>query len=197
MNRKKVILLICGLVQVFICGAQTIHEEKERKEIARYPFHSITSIGLLEGQQGSALQLQSVNGVQYKKWFGGVGAGIDFYHFRGFPVFIDVRKYVTIRNTFLFAYGDAGIHLPWVKRGEASIWYDSKLTKGLYYDAGLGYRLPVAKKYALVFSGGYSVKEIAEVWKQPIACIATPCPEYQQRFDYTLRRISLRAGWVF
>ncbi len=197
MNRTKVILLICALVQVVFCGAQTIYGEAERKEKNRYSFHSITGIGLLEGQQGSSLQLQTVNGVQYRTWFGGVGAGIDYYRFRGFPVFIDVRKYVTIRNASLFAYGDAGIHLPWVKKGEASIWYDSKLTKGLYYDAGLGYRLPVAKKYALVFSGGYSVKEIAEVWKQPIACITTPCPEYRQRFDYTLRRISLRAAWAF
>ena len=43
-----------------------------------WQFHSINNVGLLEGQTGSAFQLQSINGMQYQSWFAGIGLGLDF-----------------------------------------------------------------------------------------------------------------------
>ena len=55
-------------------------------------FHSINNIGLLKGQVDDVLQLQTINGIKYKSFFGGVGIGLDNYYFKTIPLFVDLRK---------------------------------------------------------------------------------------------------------
>ena len=58
----------------------------------KYTFQSNMQFGLLEGQRGSAFQLQTVNGLQFNTWFAGLGAGLDYYHTRSIPLFLNLRK---------------------------------------------------------------------------------------------------------
>ncbi len=83
---KSILLLILAVCLSVIVSAQ------QKTGTGNWQFHSINNIGLLEGQTGSAFQLQSINGMQYKSWYAGIGLGLDFYRYRTIPLFIDFRK---------------------------------------------------------------------------------------------------------
>ena len=137
---------------------------QQKKPASLWRFHSINSIGLLEGEAGSAFQLQTINGVQYKSWFAGAGVGLDYYRFRGVPVFLDIRKMFPLKTNTFFVYGDIGIHAGWLtEKQKNSNNYVAALTdfnNGLYTDAGAGYQICLGKKGALLISAGYSFKSL-------------------------------------
>jgi hypothetical protein len=102
MSKGKYYFTILGfLVISSICHAQ---------KNAAWQFHSINQLGLLEGQIGSAFQIQTINGAQYKSWFGGIGIGLDYYRFRSIPLFLDFRKDFGKKiSSFLFMQMGASI----------------------------------------------------------------------------------------
>lgn len=66
-------------------------------------FSSQNYVGLLEGEHGSSLQLQTINGARFSSWFVGLGAGIDWYYRRSIPIFTSVNKeFLKKRKKFLF-----------------------------------------------------------------------------------------------
>lgn len=196
MKRTTIVITVCILFQAVITSAQndsTINKVKKEKLL----FHSINNIGLLEGEAGSGLQLQTINGFQYKTWFIGAGVGLDYYSVRSIPLFLDVRKDILSKKIPLFIYADAGIHFPWMRKYNATLLpVPDYSNNGLYYDAGLGYRLPL-KKYALAFSAGYSGKQYKSENLRYRPCTSGTCPPYKEQFDYKLRRLSIKAGWIF
>ena len=107
-----------------------------------YRFQSNMQFGLLEGEQGSAFQLQTINGVQHKTWFAGLGVGLDYYHTRSIPLFLNVRKEIFKGEKTPFVYASGGYHFPWL-RAEDKDWYITETKGGLYFDAGIGYQVPV------------------------------------------------------
>jgi hypothetical protein len=158
-------------------------------------FSSINQVGLLEGSGGSAFQAQTINGIRYRKWFAGLGIGLDKYKFRTAPLFLDIRRDLLNRTNTPFVYADIGTHLPWVKDSEQDWWERSEFNRGLYYDAGLGYKLQLGKGRGLLFSGGFSLKRMREKRFLGTMCINPPCSEQMfDRFDYSLRRFTLKAG---
>jgi len=157
-------------------------------------FSSINQVGLLEGSNGHSMQLQTINGLRYKTWFTGIGVGLDYYRFRTIPLFIDVRKDLFNKLNTPFFYGDAGIHLPWVLDKEKNWWGEADYNRGFYYDAGFGYNFNLGKNGALLFSGGISLKKIRETRHYEVVCVTFPCPAQSERYDFTLRRFSLKAG---
>ncbi len=159
-------------------------------------FQSQVQVGLLEGEQGSALQLQTVQGVKYKTWSGGIGAGLDYYHTRTIPLFFDVRKTFNCKEKTGFVYASGGYNFPW-PRVQDKIGFESDFKGGLYYDAGIGYQLPVLKTSALFFTAGYSVKKFSTTHASPAVPIFLypgPPPSY---YYYTLQRISIKTGLRF
>ena len=167
-------------------------DQKEKK----FLFQSINNLGFLEGSAGSAFQLQTINGFRYRSFSAGVGIGLDYYLSRSVPLFLDIRKdlFGGKRQT-PFVYLSGGKHFPWiVNRNE---WTEISQTSGWYYDAGIGYAIPV-NTHAIIFSAGYSYKNYDEKVTSPdIMCLIGPCPEYQEKYSYQLRRISLKAGFRF
>lgn len=71
-------------------------------------FASQQLVGLLEGEGGSAFQIQTINGVQLKKWFMGLGTGIDWYEYRSIPVFLSLNYDLKMSNRRFFLSADAG-----------------------------------------------------------------------------------------
>ena len=192
---RKICLLPVWMIVAFTGFAQT-EQGTSKKSFA---FHSINQIGILEGEAGTSLQLQTVAGVQYRKWFAGLGTALDYYSFRTIPVFVDIRRDFTAKNKTPFVYADAGVSYPWVKN-EQKAWYSSKYTPGLYYDMGVGYRFSFKNSGALTMSVGYSQKKMTEKRPAPLYIDIWPNPypyDYNNRYDYTLRRLSIKAGWVF
>src|SRR6476620_3545484 len=108
MTFKKIIMVLCAVFSVCFSFAQSIKPTPQKHALT---YNSIALAGLLEGQQGSSLQLKSINGVQHKNLFAGIGVGFDYYFVRSIPLFMDVRK-TNFLKTPLFIYADAGMHMP-------------------------------------------------------------------------------------
>jgi len=171
---------------------------QQKSSANRWQFHSINNVGLLEGQAGSAFQLQSINGVQYRSWFAGLGIGLDYYQFRGLPLFLDLRKMFRLSSNALFVYGDIGVHSNWMTDKQKTnnyIFSTQNVYNGVYVDAGGGYQINVGKTNAFLLSLGYSYKTLngEQVDISPVYYGITPVSTYK----YSMGRLSIKAGWRF
>jgi hypothetical protein len=163
-------------------------------------FHSINNIGLLEGQTGSAFQLQTINGVQYKSWFTGVGLGLDYYRYRTIPLFIDVRKEFGKTKSKFFMYADGGINFGWpTEKQKMQYVVSDKFGTGFYYDAGAGYKIFINKKNGLLLSAGYAFKKVQETTQQYYFNPGglEPLNPATQKYVYSLNRFTFKIGWEF
>jgi hypothetical protein len=192
-NREFYAFVFLLSITILKCSAQ------ERSKTKSLQFHSINNVGLLEGEAGSAFQLQTVNGVQYKSWFVGIGAGLDYYRYRTIPLFIDARKEFGKSNNKFFVYADAGINFYWERDKDAKqFYYDDKFKNGFYAEGGLGYKRKLNQKSSLLFSAGYSYKKLTEeghsFWFDP-GFPGSPYPI--EKINYNLNRLVLKAGIEF
>ena len=156
---KPVLFLIAALCLSVMVSAQ------QKTVTGHWQFHSINNIGLLEGQTGSAFQLQSINGMQYKSWYGGIGLGLDFYRYRTIPLFIDFRKEFGNSINKFFAYADGGVNFCWLTDNEKNMYLmDDHFDTGFYTDLGMGYKMGIGKTNHLLLSIGYSLKKLKETY---------------------------------
>src|SRR3982074_1671663 len=100
-------------------------------------FKSWNYVGLLEGETGSAFQLQTINGLQVRGWFAGIGTGLDYYRYRSIPLFFSLNKKIGNRNRAFFISMDEGVNFAWYKDDFSS----SKFLPSLYLAPGLGYSI--------------------------------------------------------
>ena len=162
-----------------------------------WQFHSVNNIGLLEGQVGSAFQIQSINGMQYQSWYAGIGLGLDFYRYRTIPLFIDVRKEFGSSVNKFFAYADGGVHFPWLTDNEKMTYLsDGHFNTGFYTDLGMGYKIALGRTNHLLLSVGYSLKKLEETMEYyyyfpPINAVD------KEHVNYSLNRLTLKVGWEF
>lgn len=181
-----IILLACFV----FAGAQDVP-----KQSAKIRFQSDMQLGFLEGSAGPFFQIQSVNGIRYKTWSLGIGAGLDYYGMRSIPLFLDLKKDLLQNRQTPFIYLSGGRHFPW-EEAPINEWTKSYPESGWFYDAGIGYTIPL-KKQSILFSAGYSFKSFDEVVQTEVVCLTWPCPQFKESYSYKLRRLSLRAGIRF
>lgn len=179
---------------LFLSGVQEISAQKKEKQSCNCGFQSTLNVGVMEGQTGGDFILQTVNGFQYKGWFAGIGTGIDYYRYRSIPLFLDIRKNILKKNHTPFIYADAGINFPWKKDDEMYFW-ESSLSSGFYYDAGIGMNFSIRKNHGFSFSAGYSYKFVKETATWPMQCLMPPCPQFKQTRSYDLNRLSMKIGF--
>lgn len=184
---KKITLIIA----VFsICSA--ISAQKKWK------FGSQNYAGIMEGESGTALQLQTINGFRYKTWFTGVGTGIDYYYHRSIPLFISVSKFLSSAKLPLYFSGDIGINFPWLSNNLSYFEGPPDFSSSLYWAGGMGYKFRIKKSNdGVLLNIGYSYKHLISEGEYTNPCLVPPCPSSNDRFDYHLRRLSLKVGWMF
>jgi hypothetical protein len=160
-------------------------------------FSSINTAGIAIGQSGDAGSLQTVNGIQYQKWFAGIGAGIDYYKVRTIPLFVDLRS--SIAKSDFFAFADAGYNLPYRNKPDDKVYYYNTyhFFGGFYSELGVGYKLKLAGKSYLLFTSGYSYKELNNKVGTVNPCLVGPCPVDYSTYRYNYGRILLKAGVGF
>ena len=158
-------------------------------------FRSIFQGGLLEGESGPSWHIQTVNGVYLKTWFAGLGVGLDYYTMRTIPVFFDIRKEILNKRRTPYLYADAGIHFDWLKSKEKPWFGSSEYNRGFYYDAGVGYKLGLGKRDAILVSAGFSMKTLRETRVVFTQCLQLPCTSTEEYYDYKFNRLSLKVGW--
>jgi hypothetical protein len=156
-------------------------------------FQSINQLGMVVGETGNAFQIQTVDGIRIKKFFTGIGVGIDEYQVRSIPLFLDFRMNVKESGKTPFVYADGGTHFIWPKEKNEMVTYDDA---GFYYDLGVGYSIPV-KSNAVLLSAGYSFKSYSSRENSYYYYWWNYYPEDYIENSYKLRRISIKAAFSF
>jgi len=165
-------------------------------------FHSINQAGLLEGESGSAFQLQTINGLAYRSWFVGIGLGLDYYRLRSIPLFFDLRKEFGRSAGRFFLYAEGGIDFAWAtdkqKNDLSEYPYPvNDFQNGPYAAAGIGYKIIFTRNLALVISPGFSYKKTELKSSNTICPFQGPCFVDNNLYDYNFYRFSLNLGLVF
>ena len=164
-------------------------------------FSTQNYVGLLVGGSGNSLQIQTINGIRFNKWFTGIGTGIDWYSQRSIPVFLSVERgfRVNPKKNIYFSSG-VGVNFPWQVNADDdwNSWSVSETKNGLYWNAGLGYKISVSKNNdAVLLYFGYSNKMYNEDIKSTYPCLIGPCPESTETYKYNLRALSIKIGYGF
>jgi hypothetical protein len=210
---KRICLVIFSTLSIVICSAQS--EKSQQSPQSQQPaqsakFRSDTYVGISSGQWGNYGLVQTVNGYYKGPWFLGLGAGLDNYRFRSFPLFLALTRDLPAfsKGSGLFVDLDAGINLPWYTRPLPL--YDgftsSKFHAGLWWSAGLGYKwmLSARNRKALLISVAYSEKKLKEVEIGPIhPCYTSSCAmilntgQQTYSYEYLYRVFLLKIGFQF
>ena len=162
----------------------------------KWKFHSVNQLGLLQSEDKTAFELQSINGFQYSNFFIGLGAGLDYYKYKSIPLFADIRKYFGKANAAFFIYADAGIHFIWEKRNLSGYEID-KYYPGLYTGGGIGYKAGFKNGTGLLLSVGYSYKRVNDRLQAIDFCSSPGCSIQSDYYRYNLNRLLLLVGWNF
>lgn len=197
---KRIALLSVYCFGVFLHVPAQTGEKLSNRKASHIGFQSLNQLGLLEGEKGSAFQLQTINGIKYQSWFAGAGIGIDYYKFRTIPLFFDLRKDLQAKDRTAFIFGDIGINFPWVKTDDQELWLGkTEYSNGLYYEMGMGYKITIRKNDALLLSAGYSFKQVTEKRYGVLYCpFIGPCQQgLIEKLDYGLKRVNFKLGWSF
>lgn len=160
-------------------------------------FSSQNYVGITEGQSGTALQLQTINGVKYKTWFAGIGTGLDYYYLRTVPLFFSASKFLDSQKFPFYVTADAGINFAWEQNNMIYFEYPGEYNAGLYWGTGLGYKFDFKNKNALLLNLGYNYKRLTQTYEYTAPCLVPPCPNFTEKYDYRLKRLSIRLGWSF
>lgn len=164
-------------------------EEKPR-------FQSFNTVGLVAGATEEELLVQSVNGFRKDKLFAGLGVGIDYYHQRSVPVFLELRRFFSRKPSSVFLYAGGGWNFAWKEdRGDQGF-FISSYGNGLYFDLGLGRTFSVGGREVFVLSIGYSGKNYTSSIEMPQYCPGGNCPPREEISRYNLTRIVLKGGLV-
>lgn len=161
-------------------------------------FSSTTSLGIATGESESALMLEKVNGIKFSKWFAGVGAGLDYYQYKSLPLFVNGRRYFDKQDK-AFVYGNAGYNLPLKNepKPELGFFTDYHFSGGIIAGGGVGYAVTLGKKTSVIFSIGYSYKELELHSTTKICGIVPPCWEEHSKYELNYGRIEMKMGLEF
>ncbi len=165
-------------------------------------FSSTFKAGLLNGEADKAgTELQVVSGITYKTWFGGIGAGIDYYSgFKSVPVFIDIRKDLKQKKNTPFVSADIGYNWPLINKNyKLNEGLKYKFHGGLYYEVSAGYKFVLSNSLSMAFSAGYSYKNFKEkdTAYYGVGPFGEQLPPHVDLYNYKFRRISIKVAFWF
>lgn len=163
---------------------------------SRSSLHAIASFGLVTGESTAKPLAQVMSGFYYKKWFAGLGTGIDFYNLKSIPVFADYKLFLAKKNG-CFLYADGGYNFPFGNKPKDQFFFkrSDHYYGGLYLDAGLGYRLALNANHRLLFSAGYSRKDVFR--NVEVDSGTNPPTEQTYNYHYIFGRVVAKVSWDF
>lgn len=191
---------------IFIVMAEcTVAQQKTKSAVT---FHSLQQLGMINGNGAVSGLIQTVNGVECSQWFAGVGVGLDFYRYRSVPLFVNVKRYFSLKNNnALFIYADGGYNQPWLKDNKETYSWGSGSTEtksqykgGLYTDAGFGYAIKFKSGNKMLLNIGYSYKYFEEnkITKTVTGGVAGNTENTNsQKYKYNFNRLMIKIGWEF
>lgn len=167
-----------------------------QNEIHKIKYSTINQVGLLTGEKGEAVMLQTINGIKKNKSFTGIGVGLDFYGHRSIPLFLNYRREFSKNNNTPYVYADAGINFLWLNFIQKEQMQFPSSSPGFYYDLGVGWKLSADNRQGFIISAGYSLKQVT--YKVASYSIA-PTPQMQSdnydRYNFLYRRLIIKIGF--
>ncbi|MDB5193208.1 MAG: hypothetical protein JWQ96_2771 [Segetibacter sp.] len=168
-----------------------------QKKVHKYNISSINQLGLLTGERGEAVQIQTINGVAKGNWFAGIGVGIDAYADRTVPLFLHTQHQFLKGSHSPVMYAAGGFSLPYLNFIQKEQLGIPNLETTPMYDIGVGWKFFMRGNRGLLLTAGYSYKQIKgsrELWKITIWPAGATTWETIEK-NYT--RISIKVGWQF
>jgi hypothetical protein len=164
---------------------------------SRSSLHAIASLGVVAGESTAKPLFQLTSGFYYKKWFAGIGAGLDYYNLKSIPVFADYKICFGKKESY-FLYANGGYNFPFGNKtnDQGFIKPIERYYGGLYVDAGLGCRIRLSSHHRLLFSAGYSRKDIFRNVEYTFQG-TNPPTEQKYNYHYMFGRIAAKLGWEF
>lgn len=181
---------------IYCCLISTLTTIYVPAQNGKFKFHSNNLIGIVGGESKVNLIFQTINGIEFSKWYCGIGVGVDYYNYKTLPLFFNTRRFFDKKNKG-FIYSDLGYNFPLKnKPGKAIGYYNTYNFKGgLYTDFGIGYKTKFIKKSSLLFSLGHSYKQLqTQIGIMP-ACLG--CQPYLYNYTLGYGRIILKTGVAF
>jgi hypothetical protein len=190
MNKYILLFLIVNVIS-------EISLSQSNKSVIK--FQAEVQIGPLDGQRGTYVQLQSVNGISYKGYFLGIGTGLDYYFMRSIPLFLELKKNLFNKANTPFIYADGGLEYPWPSNNDKLTLGEINARQGYRFAAGIGYQFAISNKSFLEFNAGYSYKQIKEnvLGYSQIFDPRVDWLDYTQHYSYNLNRLSVNIGLIF
>jgi hypothetical protein len=188
----KITMLV---IVMLLVSYPVLAQQKNTKQ--KFSFGSQNYAGILEGESGTSLQLQTINGVKYKTWFAGLGVGLDYYYDRSVPLFFSVSKFLSSKKIPLYFNGDIGVSIAWARDGYYFLENNVSYSPGLYWNGGFGYKFASKQGHGFLLNLGYSYKHMIQKTTYTNPCLIGPCPTEEDRYDYRLRRLSVKFGYLF
>lgn len=171
----------------------------QSRENGKAGFRSIMAAGAMIGETRTKAFLQYSGGLEYDRYFTGIGIGYDAYRLNTIPVFADWRMNFGPRRV-LFVYANVGASFAANIQKEEKTEYSRGFSRpGLYTDGGFGYRIPLGHSQRISFSVGHSFKRITDVHEFSYPCGMVPCnqPVITNAYRYNFNRIVFKTGWEF
>lgn len=192
MNSNIKSLLLCCLLLILFRNNSTAQAAAKSSTL-----HSFNSVQLLNGGSTVSASIHSVNGLQWNKFFAGIGVGFDYYYHTSIPVFVEGRYDIIGEKRKLQAFVNAGMHVPFSNVNQQAKFKTGDFKIGKLLAGGIDYLIPI-KTDALIFGVAYSQKQSIQmvnnnIWNPALNRFENvPIKE-----DYEFNRIWIKLGWVF
>jgi hypothetical protein len=160
--------------------------------------NTIISGGVVAGESAAKPLAQLETGIKYDRYFTGIGIGLDHYYLKSIPLFAGWRMNFGKTRLF-FLYINEGYNFPYNNKSlnDNTFKTTDDFNGGFYMDAGVGYRILLTSYHRLLFSAGYSRKDIVNKVGYTYPCFDPPCLEQIYNYRYSLGRIITKLSWEF
>jgi len=162
--------------------------------------YNVTQFGWLMGDNQHTCNIETINGITYKKYSAGLGVAFDKYGYESVPVFADLRyNLVTTPKTALQVYSDAGVNLPLHTDylphtySNGAAWHT--LHPSFYGEAGISWKASLVQRFSFIAGLGFNYK----TFKYTEITYADDSNSTQFDSDYTFHysKYVLRVGFGF
>ncbi len=153
-----------------------------------------TDLGALIGsgnnEKNTIFSAQMVNGYKIgRRYFPGIGVGIEFYEYTVVPVYADFSYFITDHGVRPFLRGSFGYSIPLENsREEMGVRTDNR--GGFLYVAGIGTSIRTGPASAMVISMVYRFQNLRSIYTQD-------WNDEVLDLEKQYNRISLRIGFMF
>ena len=162
----------------------------------------VPEAGILVGSYTLDRDFRLNTGIEKKGIMLGMGAAVDYYRFKSYPVYFQARKTFEFRKVKGFVLSSWGYNLKSGTVATLDWWGGRTITKqysgGVYGEIGGGNIIRIRKKERLQFSVSWVMKAVEESFQSEIWNPVNQSPRTITNLNrYTMNRTALRIGWKF